>query len=57
MDYNPTRLVYFLNLVLSVACIVVWITELHTNGFDIKIIILILKAITATYMDLGNIKK
>lgn len=57
MDDNLTRFVRFLNLVLSVACIVVWVTELHTNGFDIKIIILILKAIAATYIDLGNIKK
>lgn len=57
MDYNLTRLVRFLNLVLSVACIAVWVTELHTNGFDIKIIILILKAITATCTELGNIKK
>lgn len=57
MGYNLTRLVRFLNLVLSVACIVVWVTELHTNGFDIKIIILILKSITATCTELGNIKK
>ena len=57
MDCNLTRLVRFLNLVLSVACIVVWTTELHTNGFNVKIIILILKAITATCAELGNIKK
>ena len=57
MDANLTSSVRFLNLVLSVACIVVWCTELHTNGFNVKIIILILKAITATFTELGNIKK
>ena len=57
MDCNLTRSVRFLNLVLSVACIVVWFTELHTNGFNVKIIILILKAITATCAELGNIRK
>lgn len=57
MGYNLASLVRFLNLVLSVACIVVWFAELHTNGSDIKIIILILKAITATCTELGNIKK
>lgn len=57
MDVNLTSSVRFLNLVLSVACIVVWCTELHTNGFNVKIIILILKAITATFTELGNIKK
>lgn len=57
MDDNLTRLVYFLNLVLSVACIVVWVTNLHTNGFNIKIIILMLKTVTATCKELGDIKK
>ena len=57
MGCNLIRLVYFLSLILSVACVVAWVTELHTNGISVKIILFILKTIVAALLELGKLKK